>query len=182
MSTSMLEEYVATLVDPRGEPVVRELDRVIMATQPDLDLAIKYKILMYALKGDFHTWVCSINARRRKVALHFLYGVLLDDAKKVLRAGSSVLMTWVSASMRTSTPRRWRPTSPRPSGATRTTSPTAKASWIGVARLRPRQADAPRQGAHKPHLCSCTDGVSFVTPDNGRLCHGADDARSVHEH
>jgi hypothetical protein len=94
VSNSVLEEYVATLVDPRGEPVVRELDRVIMATQPDLDLALKYKILMYALNGDFHTWVCSINAGRRKVALHFLYGVLLDDPKKVLRAGSSVLMTW----------------------------------------------------------------------------------------
>jgi len=49
---------------------------------------------MYALNGDFHTWVCSINAGRKKVALHFLYGVLLDDPKKVLRPGSSVLMTW----------------------------------------------------------------------------------------
>lgn len=58
------------------------------------DLAIKYKILMYALNGDFHTWVCSINAGRRHVALHFLYGFLLDDPRKVLRPGSSVLMTW----------------------------------------------------------------------------------------
>lgn len=94
MSKSVLEEYVATLVDPRGEPLVRELDGVIMGTQPDFDVAIKYKILMYALHGDFHTWVCSINAGRKKVALHFLYGVLLDDPRKVLRAGSSVLMSW----------------------------------------------------------------------------------------
>ena len=94
MSDAVLEEYIATLADPRGERVVRELDRVIMRTHPDFDLAIKYKILMYALDGDFHTWVCSINAGRRKVALHFLYGVLLDDPKKVLRGGSSVLMTW----------------------------------------------------------------------------------------
>ena len=94
MSGSLLEDYVSSLVDPRGEPVVRQLDRIIRATEPDLDVAIKYKILMYALDGDFHTWVCSINAGRRKVALHFLYGVLLDDPKKVLRGGSSVLMTW----------------------------------------------------------------------------------------
>lgn len=94
MSKPVLEEYIASLVDPRGEPVVRELDRVIRKTHPEFDLAVKYKILMYALKGDFHTWVCSINAGRRHVALHFLYGFLLDDPRKVLRPGSSVLMTW----------------------------------------------------------------------------------------
>ena len=94
MSTSVLEEYLGTLADPRGERVVRELDRVIRATQPDLDVAIKYKILMYGLKGDFHTWVCAINSGRRRVALNFLYGVMLNDAREVLRAGSSVLMSW----------------------------------------------------------------------------------------
>ena len=94
MSASVLDEYVAALADARGERVVRELDQIIMKTDPALGVAIKYKILMYALNGDFHTWVCSINAGRKKVALHFLYGVLLDDPKKVLRPGSSVLMTW----------------------------------------------------------------------------------------
>ena len=94
MSDSVLETYLADLADPRGEPVVRALDRVIRKTHPKFDTAIKYKILMYALKGDFHTWVCAINAGRRHVALHFLYGFLLDDPRKVLRSGSSVLMTW----------------------------------------------------------------------------------------
>ena len=94
MNKSALEEYVGSLVDPRGEPVVRELDRVIRKVHPQFDLAVKYRILMYALKGDFHTWVCAINAGRRHVALHFLYGFLLDDPRKVLRPGSSVLMTW----------------------------------------------------------------------------------------
>jgi hypothetical protein len=93
-SNSALEDYVAGLVDPRAEPVVRELDRVITSTYPGFDLAIKYKILMYALEGDFGTWVCAINAGRRHVALNFLYGVMLDDPRHVLRAGSSVLMTW----------------------------------------------------------------------------------------
>lgn len=94
MSGSVLEEYVASLVDPRAEPVVRELDRVIMKTNPGFDVAIRYKILMYSLKGDWGTWVCAINAGRKRVALNFLYGVLLDDPRKVLRAGSSVLMSW----------------------------------------------------------------------------------------
>jgi len=90
----VLEDYIATLVDPRGEPVVRELDRIIRKTHPAFDLAIKYKILMYALNGDFRTFVCAINSGRRHVSVNFLYGVMLDDPKKVLRAGSSVLMSW----------------------------------------------------------------------------------------
>jgi hypothetical protein len=94
VSTSILEDYLKTIPDARAEPMVRELDRVIRKTHPEFDVAIKYKILMYALKGDFHTWVCAVNAGRRRVSLNFLYGVLLDDPKKVLRPGSSVLMTW----------------------------------------------------------------------------------------
>ena len=94
MSSSVLEDYVADLVDMRGEPVVHQLDRIIRATEPDLGIAIKYKILTYGLNGDFHTWVCAINSGRRRVSLNFLYGVMLDDPRKVLRAGSSVLMSW----------------------------------------------------------------------------------------
>ncbi len=94
MSGSVLDEYLATLADPRGECVVRELDRIIRAAEPQLGMAIKYKILMYGLAGDFHTWVCAINSGRRHVSVNFLYGVMLDDPRKVLRAGSSVLMSW----------------------------------------------------------------------------------------
>jgi len=49
---------------------------------------------MYALDGDFHTWVCAINSGRRHVSVNFLYGVMLDDPRRVLRPGSSVLMSW----------------------------------------------------------------------------------------
>jgi hypothetical protein len=94
MSASVLEDYVATLVDPRGERIVRELDRVIRKANRSFDVGIRYKILMYALNGDFHTWVCAINSGRRRVSVNFLYGVMLDDPRKVLRGGSSVLMSW----------------------------------------------------------------------------------------
>jgi hypothetical protein len=94
MSSPILEEYIGSLVDPRGEPVVRDLDRIITMAHAGLDLAIKYKILMYGLNGDFHTWVCAINSGRRRVSLNFLYGVMLDDPRKVLRGGGSVLMSW----------------------------------------------------------------------------------------
>jgi hypothetical protein len=94
MNSPVLEEYIASLVDPRGEPMVRELNRIIRETRPDLEAAIKYKILMYGLNGDFHTWVCAVNSGRRRVSLNFLYGVMLEDARHVLRPGSSVLMSW----------------------------------------------------------------------------------------
>lgn len=94
MTDHVLEEYIATLVDPRGEAVVRQLDRIVRAAEPNLEAAIKYKILMYGPHGDFRTWVCAINSGRRHVSVNFLYGVMLDDPRKVLRAGSSVLMSW----------------------------------------------------------------------------------------
>ena len=94
VTASVLDDYLKTIPDARGESGVRELDRIIRETQPRLDLAIKYRILMYGLDGDFHTWVCAINSGRRRVSLNFLYGVMLEDARKVLRGGSSVLMSW----------------------------------------------------------------------------------------
>ena len=94
MSTSVLEGYLKSLPDARAEPMVRELDRIIRKVHPSLDVGVKYKILMYALDGDFHTWVCAVNAGRKRVSLNFLYGVMLEDTRQVLRPGTSVLMSW----------------------------------------------------------------------------------------
>jgi hypothetical protein len=88
-----LETYLGG-VDPAAAPVVVALDGVIREAHPAFDVAIKYRILMYALRGDWRTWVCAIDASRKSVGLRFLYGVLLDDPLRVLRAGSSVLKTW----------------------------------------------------------------------------------------
>ena len=38
--------------------------------------------------------MCAIDARKTSVSLRFLYGVILDDPRRVLRAGSSVLKSW----------------------------------------------------------------------------------------
>jgi len=81
-------------VDPAAASVVVALDEAVREAHPGFDVAIKYRILMYALGGDWHTWVCAIDASRKTVGLRFLYGVLLDDNGRVLRAGSSVLKTW----------------------------------------------------------------------------------------
>jgi hypothetical protein len=88
-----LETYLGG-VDPAAAPLVLALDGVVREAHPSFDVAIKYRILMYALHGDWRTWVCAIDASRKSVGLRFLYGVLLDDPLRVLRAGSSVLETW----------------------------------------------------------------------------------------
>jgi hypothetical protein len=88
-----VETYLAS-VDPAAKPLVIALDGVIRGVRSDFDVAVKYRILMYALHGDWRTWVCAIDASRKAVSLRFLYGVLLDDPERVLRAGSSVLKTW----------------------------------------------------------------------------------------
>ncbi len=88
-----LETYCAD-IDPAARPLVVTLDGIIREAQPAFDVVIKYRILMYALHGDWRTWVCAIDASRKAVCLRFLYGVLLDDHRRVLRAGSSVLKTW----------------------------------------------------------------------------------------
>lgn len=93
MRSEALEAYLKT-ADPRAKPLVIDLDNAIRKVQPDLDVAIKYGLLMYALRGDWRTWVCAIGAGNSGVALRFLYGVLLEDPKHILRGGTSVLMTW----------------------------------------------------------------------------------------
>jgi hypothetical protein len=93
VNDSALETYLAG-VDPAAAPLVVALDEAVRRAHPDLDVAIKYRILMYAIRGDWRTWVCAIDVTTKGACLRFLYGVLLDDPRGVLRAGSSVLKTW----------------------------------------------------------------------------------------
>ncbi len=88
-----LEAYLEG-VDPAAGPLVRDLDAAIRTAHPGFDVAIKYKLLTYALDGDWRTWVCALDARKNLVSLRFLYGVLLEDPLRVLRPGTSVLETW----------------------------------------------------------------------------------------
>jgi hypothetical protein len=90
---SPLETYLAGQAAIVGT-VVRALDDAIRHAHPELDVAIKYKMLMYTVGKDWRTWVCAIGTTSHLVCLRFLYGVLLDDPQRVLRAGTSVLKTW----------------------------------------------------------------------------------------
>src|SRR5436190_23030216 len=90
---SALDAYLSG-VSPAAAPLVIALDNAIRTTYPGFDVAVKYRILMYSILGDWRTWVCAISVSESTVGLRFLYGVLLNDPKGVLRAGTSVLKTW----------------------------------------------------------------------------------------
>lgn len=92
MGGSTLDGYVEG-IDQGFAPLVRELDRIVTTTSPDLVAAVKYRILMYALKGDYRAWVCAIDVTTKAVCLRFLYGALMDDPRGVLRPGTSSLQT-----------------------------------------------------------------------------------------
>lgn len=93
MSDAALQDYLAR-IDPIAVPGAVALDQAVRAAHPGFDVAVKYGLLMYALAGDWRTWVCAIGTTKKGVCLRFLYGVLLDDPRGVLRGGSSVLMSW----------------------------------------------------------------------------------------
>jgi hypothetical protein len=93
VNSPALETYLGG-VDAAAAPLVSALDEAVRKAHPAFDVAVKYKMLMYALHGDWHTWVCAIGETKKTICLRFLYGVLLDDPRGVLRAGSSVLKTW----------------------------------------------------------------------------------------
>ena len=88
-----LEQYLAGC-DAGAVPTMRALDAAVRRASPDLDVAIKYRILTYTLDRDWRHWVCALNTTKNAVCLRFLWGVLLDDPLGVLRPGTSTLMTW----------------------------------------------------------------------------------------
>lgn len=93
MKNPVLDTYLAD-VDAAAARSLALLDAAIRKAHPDFDVAIKYRLLTYALHNDWRHWVCAINATRNDVCLRFLYGTLLDNPLGVLRAGTSTLMTW----------------------------------------------------------------------------------------
>jgi hypothetical protein len=88
-----LEEYLQIYDDAAGVVFV-QLDAAIRAAAPELESAIKYRLLSYTVERDWRHWVCAVNATKSAVCLRFLWGVLLDDPLGVLRPGTSTLMTW----------------------------------------------------------------------------------------
>jgi hypothetical protein len=88
-----LEEYAST-VDDGAAQTLRELDAAVRAAAPELEMAIKYRMPTYTLGGRWRHWVTALSVTKDAVNLRFLWGVLLADPLRVLRPGTSTLMSW----------------------------------------------------------------------------------------
>jgi len=90
MAESVRETYLAG-IRPNAVPIVVALDRAIAEASPGLDVRIYYRMLAYAVDGDFHRFICCIDASGKVVRLRFLFGTRLADPRGLLRAGASHL-------------------------------------------------------------------------------------------
>ncbi len=59
MSDSVRDTFVDG-IDPRFVPLVLSLDRAVTGANGDLDTRISYKMLTYALAGDFRHWIAPL--------------------------------------------------------------------------------------------------------------------------
>jgi hypothetical protein len=99
MITSPIDEYLDA-IDPNRVALVRELHRLVMDAGAGLEVAVKYRMLTYALDGRYRAWVVAIDAHPKAgVGLRFLFGALLDAPPGTLRPGSSSLSTLDIASI-----------------------------------------------------------------------------------
>ena len=72
-----ITEYLSGLT-----PTVREVAEqliVIVTGHAELDSAIKWRQLTFALDGDFDHWICAVAGTSRQARLTFHFGALLDD-------------------------------------------------------------------------------------------------------
>jgi hypothetical protein len=70
---------------------VTELDGLVRTAAPELGAAVKYRMLTYAIDGNWWRWVAAISTTRQAVNLRLLYGTRLESGVGVLRPGSSHL-------------------------------------------------------------------------------------------
>jgi hypothetical protein len=89
-TASPLDEFLLG-VDPAKAGTVVELDRLVRTAAPELDVAVKYRMLTYALHANWWRWVAAIGVTKQAVNLRLLYGTRLASGAGVLRAGSSHL-------------------------------------------------------------------------------------------
>jgi hypothetical protein len=80
-----------TKIRDDAEATVMALDTAI-SQNAELDRAIKWGKLTYALNGDFHHWICATSVSKTQVTVTFHFGGLLADPEHSFRQGSSAFL------------------------------------------------------------------------------------------
>ena len=93
MTEAALDAYLETVED-RFVPLVRALDEAVLAAAGDLEPRYAYRMLLYSRPGQPRSrWVCGISTSSKAVHLRFLFGTSPPDPKRILRGGTSTLMS-----------------------------------------------------------------------------------------
>jgi hypothetical protein len=67
---------------PQTRAVAQRLIAAV-CEQADMDAAVKWRQLTFAVEGDFDHWVCAVAPTKKRVNLTFHFGRLLrDDARR----------------------------------------------------------------------------------------------------
>lgn len=69
--------------------IIERIVEIVENSGSDLDTAVKWKQLTFAIRGDFHHWICSIKKTKKFIGLNFHYGGLLDDKTNSFSVGTS---------------------------------------------------------------------------------------------
>ena len=52
---------------PEFKEIVRKLHAIIQSVSSRFRYSIKWKMLTYAIDGDFHHWICAISITKRNI-------------------------------------------------------------------------------------------------------------------
>jgi hypothetical protein len=74
---------------PHTQEIVNAIIAAVSSTKQNLDMAIKWGQLTFALEHDFHHWICAINITKTYVGINFHFGGLLEDPHHKFKAGTS---------------------------------------------------------------------------------------------
>jgi hypothetical protein len=76
-------EFLAAL-DPIQKSAAEALVEIVMRSEPEFQVAMKWKRPTFTVNGNWHHWICAIQPAKGRVSLEFHKGVLLDDPGSVL--------------------------------------------------------------------------------------------------
>lgn len=87
-SSQLVTQFLST-ASPQTQEIVNAIVAAISSAEQNLDMAIKWRRLTFALEHDFHHWICGIEITKSYVGIIFHFGGLLDDPRGKFKIGAS---------------------------------------------------------------------------------------------
>jgi hypothetical protein len=87
-NNSIISEFLEPVREPLSE-VAGKIIKPIIVSYRDLDFAIKWKRLTFAVNQDFHHWLFAVQVTKNSIGIVFHFGGLLEDENSVFIKGKS---------------------------------------------------------------------------------------------